>query len=507
MFFQALRHLMDYADRMRLNASDLITLYRPDHCELRLYLRNKGEKGEPADPFQEILNSLGLRHEKKHLASLGSFVDLSDSSIYEQARRTKASIANKSAVLYQPAFVLTQKIGSEDVEIIGVPDFLIWNGRNYILRDSKMARRIDEENHLEILLQVQLYGWLYERSCGLPPDELQVHSGTDEIIRVPYDAGRQALEVMERILKVRALAVEPYEPVGWSKCIGCTYTYRCWTKAEESCDVARVYGIDQSLARTLNGMGVCTFNDLLTKFDENTLADLRRPWGKKEQRVGKSAEKILRFAEAMQAGSERVLAVPMIPPAPNYVMFDLEGMPPYLRELDKIYLWGMQVFGDKPGPFTFAVSSIGSKGDEQGWSDFLVQAKLILETYGDIPWVHWSNYEQTGIKKYIARYGDPEGIAVRVLRNLLDLLPVTREAVVLPLPSLSLKVIEDYVGFQRKGEEYGGTWAMATFIEATETDDEQKRRELMDKILAYNREDLEATWAVFQWLRSRRPPD
>jgi len=44
---------------------------------------------------------------------------------------------------------------------------------------------------------------------------------------------------------------------------------------------------------------------------------------------------------------------------------------------------------------------------------------------------------------------------------------------------------------------------MATFIEATETSDEGKRRELMDKTAAYNRQDLEATWAVFEWLRSK----
>ncbi|PYT73553.1 MAG: hypothetical protein DMG39_06220 [Acidobacteria bacterium] len=47
---------------------------------------------------------------------------------------------------------------------------------------------------------------------------------------------------------------------------------------------------------------------------------------------------------------------------------------------------------------------------------------------------------------------------------------------ILPLPSLSLKVVEDYVGFARKEAEYGGAWAMATFIEATETSDEGKRK-------------------------------
>jgi len=41
---------------------------------------------------------------------------------------------------------------------------------------------------------------------------------------------------------------------------------------------------------------------------------------------------------------------------------------------------------------------------------------------------------------------------------------------------------------------------MEKFIEATETSDEGKRKQLMDKILAYNQEDFEATWVVFRWL-------
>ena len=42
---------------------------------------------------------------------------------------------------------------------------------------------------------------------------------------------------------------------------------------------------------------------------------------------------------------------------------------------------------------------------------------------------------------------------------------------------------------------------MARYIEATETDDEGLRASIMDEILDYNREDLEATWAVLRWLR------
>ena len=119
------------------------------------------------------------------------------------------------------------------------------------------------------------------------------------------------------------------------------------------------------------------------------------------------------------------------------------------------------------------------------------------------PFVHWASYEKTKLNLYIARYGDDDGVADRVKANLLDLLTVAKNSIVLPVPSFSLKVIEKYIGFKRSQSEFGGQWAMATFIEATETSDESKRKQLMDEILKYNEEDLGATWAVFQWLKSK----
>ena len=75
--------------------------------------------------------------------------------------------------------------------------------------------------------------------------------------------------------------------------------------------------------------------------------------------------------------------------------------------------------------------------------------------------------------------------------------------VILPLPNYNLKVVEQYVGFRRTQDEYGGSWAMAQFILAIETNDEAQRNARMAEILKYNEEDLAATWAVFEWLRKK----
>jgi predicted RecB family nuclease len=153
-----------------------------------------------------------------------------------------------------------------------MPDFLILDGNDYLIRDSKMARRIDEESHPEILLQLQLYGWLYEKKCDLAPKKLQVQAGTGEIVTIPYDGGRSALAELERLLTIKRLTVEPYEPVGWSKCLGCGFIDRCWSRAEKNSDVSLVYCVGQSLARTLHSQGIRSRTELLDKFDAATLS-------------------------------------------------------------------------------------------------------------------------------------------------------------------------------------------------------------------------------------------
>jgi hypothetical protein len=152
---------------------------------------------------------------------------------------------------------------------------------------------------------------------------------------------------------------------------------------------------------------------------------------------------------------------------------------------------------------TPTIASFGDDGDRDGWKQFLTNAQSIFQQFGDIPFIHWHHYEKTHLNDYVERYGDPEGVAARVRRNLLDLLPIARDSVLLPLSSYSLKEVEKYVGFKRSQTEYGGSWSIAKYIEATESHDENSRNKLVGEILTYNQEDLAATWAVFEWLRNK----
>ncbi len=491
---------------MRITSSDIYTYYNPSLCELRLFLDAQGrEEKSPRSAFEEVIIRMGVAHERQHLETLDNVIDLGDGAMDERLVRTADEIDAGDRIIYQSVLKTDIEIGGARWEILGIPDFLIPDGEgSHIIRDSKIARRIGGDDHPEITLQLGVYGWLFRQSIGREPSALQVHSGSGEVVDVPYIGDADVLGLLERLAAIKTADSEPYSPPGWSKCSHCCFKHYCWPRAEEARSVALVPSVDQGMVLALRAQGVITMDDLLANFNEEQLAELQRPWGSSMRRVGDSgAAGALREAKALTTGQEIMIAPPELPDSDNWVAFDLEGLPPQLDELDKVYLWGMQVFGTKPGEFQAAVAGFGENGDREGWEDFLAKSKAIFDEYGDLPFVHWAPYEKSKIKTYIERYGDVDGIAARVRDNLLDLLPVTKKSIALPLPSYSLKVIEKYVRFERTQDEFGGDWSIAKYIEAVETEDEDQRNTLMDGILYYNREDLEATWAVLGWLSGK----
>ena len=346
-----------------------------------------------------------------------------------------------------------------------------------------------------------LYGWLFRESFGAPAAALEVALGDGSVIELPDDGGAEALRQLAEIQGFRSLAEEPYEPVGLGKCGGCGYRDRCWGSAMERKDVATLTGVDQGMARALRGEGVETVEQLLERFDASTLSDFKRPAGKGMRRVGTAATAILARAEARLTGNVLPLAPFGVKDSPNYVVFDIEGLPPYADEGTMAYIWGIQVFGEDGGPFTPAVAGFDDDGDRQGWHDFLANCRTVFERYGDIPFLHWASYEKARINEYVDRYGDPDGTAARVLSCLTDLYTLTVRAFALPIPSYSLKQVEGLAGYTRSMEDYGGDWSIVQYMNARASENPSERQAIIDAIALYNREDLEATWAVFQWLR------
>jgi len=178
---------------MRLTASDIFNLYRPTPCDLRIYLREHCVPEAEPVVFEQVLQKLGERHEQKHLATLGRYEDLSGVSPDERVQRTLEAVRNRAPVIYQGELACDTTLDGTRVTVVGRPDFLILDGDAYLIRDSKLSRKVDDKHHVEIALQLQLYGWLFGQVVGTPAKRLQVHAGGGDIIEVPYDGGAAAL--------------------------------------------------------------------------------------------------------------------------------------------------------------------------------------------------------------------------------------------------------------------------------------------------------------------------
>ena len=279
---------------MRLTASDFHRYYRPSKCDLRIDLTEQGIEEEPASPYEKVLLRLGMLHEQRHLGTFASCVDLRGGTEAERERRTREEINRGARVVYQGLLRATASLNGRACEIIGEPDFLIRDAIGYVVRDSKISRRITDREHPEILRQMGLCGWLYAQTFGRPPVRLEVHAGDGAIVEVPYDAGAAALAGLEVIEAIRRASVQPYCAIGWTKCGTCGFRDHCWPRAVDRRDVALVLGVDQGLALALHRDGIGTMDEVLARFDEITLAAYQRPWGTKMRCVGQDAASILR---------------------------------------------------------------------------------------------------------------------------------------------------------------------------------------------------------------------
>jgi predicted RecB family nuclease len=195
---------------MQLTPSDIRLYFKPSECDLRVYLDHQSVEGAEPSPYSEVLKRLGKRHEQAHLRTFENVSDLSAND--DEA--TKILVAAGATVIYQPLLKTSLRIAGIDCEVVGRPDFLIKDELGYRIRDSKITRRITKKDHPEIILQLQLYGWLFERVFGIPASALEVHNGPGAIVPVEYEGPDAVVDALREIVLIRKLAEEPFSPVG-----------------------------------------------------------------------------------------------------------------------------------------------------------------------------------------------------------------------------------------------------------------------------------------------------
>ncbi|MCJ7655589.1 MAG: hypothetical protein MUO97_09905, partial [Dehalococcoidia bacterium] len=404
--------------------SDFRNLFKPNYCERRVWLAsNQPDLALEDVEFNELLQGKGAAVEDAHVKVVGPI----EKPIYPMGdmpsgfEETRRLIESKTPIIYQGVLM------SRDGEFIAVPDLLILDeaSGHYKIRDVKLATNLDR--HPEIALGLGLCRLISEEVFGYTPI-VEVATSDGQIISPFYVPDKDlVLEYVEQIINLENLPEEPLEPSGWAKCNPCPYFEYCWNLVWGGRDVCTIPGIEQGMSKVLWENRVKTWEDVV-KLGIEKLAAIPFQRGSQIQRIGITrAEKIIRQARCLAEDTHEIktpLTLPhdYVKGQRPIVVFDIENN--IFKELGiqvDVYLWGlMVVVSEESQNQELTVSPPGSKGDYDGWRQFLSIVSEIFKNYGDVPIIHFGTHEKTWVNNYVERHGDVGRIGRRVLENLWD---------------------------------------------------------------------------------------
>ena len=470
-----------------------------------MYLDVAGDPKEklPASAFLELLWESGLLYEDKIIASLGA-VDAKvseDKSV--RIAETKRLMAAGTPLIYHAYMEAGDLRGEPDllekVEKVEHPSKL--GAFAYIPTDIKASSVYDKKRHPEpkekFLLQLSAYAELLEHVQGWWPDTGKIidAEGTANVLDL---AGYRDRYREQRARLTRIRSNEETTVPGWKgECGNCQWQNVCVRALEEADDVTLVGGVGESFRAKLATIGVTT----ATKLAEADPAALQQVRG-----IGASHSMAwVRQAKAQKRGTPEILE-PWAPPDVSFeISYDIENFTPdpflYLHGL-LLREKGARKHGEDGfteadwGQFTAVCANLPDETEEMLWHRFLTTVAG-FEARGDYSVYVYSHHEQGYLEKLAVRYGGSLELD-HFIGRFVDLQPVVKRCVVFPRDSTGLKTLARYVGFDWRDEDPGGSQSMAWWAEYIA--DPVANRALRERVIAYNEDDVRATFALRDWL-------
>ncbi len=453
-------------------------------CAHRAALAAAGVPSEGISEDVELLRKRGEAHEAAILASLSGCVSL----MRYQTAETLEAMKSGAPWIYHGFFAYDNLVGEPDfLRRVEVPSKL--GAYSYVPYDAKLGRTLKPEYVLQLCHYAELLG----RAQGVVPSTGGVYLGDGKVELVALerymDYYRNLLSSFDSFLE-KTVQTEPY-PV--EACGFCGYQSRCEKEWEEKDHLSRVMDIRRTQVNALAKIGIKT---------RAGLASADPKIFKREK--GLTAEgfaNLQRQAKVQLAGKLEIRDVAALktlpPPATGDLFFDMES-DPHVGDHGLEYLFGFWVREGKKGRFErfWAHTDEEEKVAFEKSVDFMT---AFVARHPEAHIFHYHSYEPSHMLDLSSRHGTREAELDELLRGgrFVDLLPVVRRGLVLPLGSRSLKAIEPLMGFKRGGE----LKAAAGSIVYYERWIESREQKWLDDIEKYNEEDVRATAALFDWLK------
>ena len=509
---------MDRVDgKLVVSVTDLVGHLACEHLSVLDFAALDGSLRKPVrdDPELEVLQRRGLEHEAAYLASLAdaglSVVEITEPAVdvdrLVALRRREADTIDAMRAGIDVVFQATFFDETADVAWRGHADFLrkvehpsAPGDHSYEPEDTKLARHVTPS----AVLQLCHYAEQIERIQGVAPEQIHVVLGGQhrESVRLA-DVAAYYRAARARFLAALAEQRVTY-PLPVEHCAVCRWVEVCEQRREDDDHLCRVATLTREQAHKLEAAGIGTLAALAASPDTPAVngigtATLARLQKQARLQADRKVGEVPPVEAILPVKADRGLAA-LPEPDPGDLFYDIEG-DPYVGSAGIEYLHGVGwVEGDR---FGFQALWAHTEAEERSAFEELID--LIVERrrlYPRMHVYHYAPYEPSALGRLMGRYGTREAELDDLLRGgvFVDLYRVVRQGLVIGSPSYSLKKLEALYMDARTGEITDAGSSIVEYERWLQTGDQQ----ILDDIEAYNRDDVESTWRLRDWLEDRR---
>jgi uncharacterized protein len=454
------------------SASDLAASAQCEYTLLRAFDAKLG-RGPAVTIEDELLArtaTLGNEHERRHLNRLrdefGDAVAVIGRPAFTLAGLTAAADATERAIAQCAPVVY--RAAMFDGRFVGFADFLIRDGDQYRVTDTKLAR----SPKTTALLQLAAYAdALAQMGVPVAPEaELRLGDGTVVRYRVAelIPVYRTQRAQLQRLLDDHFAAGTPvrWEDEGVRACFRCPL---CTEELRARDDLLLVAGMRVSQREKLVNAGVSTLAELAGH--TGSVPDLAT------NALGKLSAQAKIQVLQRKSGIPRyetvdAQALALLPdPDPGDLFFDFEGDPLWTADGRE---WGLEyLFGVLEAGGSFRPLWAHTRVDERkALVDFLAMVAKRRKRRPNMHIYHYAPYEKTALLRLAGRYGVGEDQVDELLRSgtLVDLYPLVRKSIRVGAESFSLKALEAlYMGNQlRAGDVTTATDSITSYAKYCE---------------------------------------
>ncbi len=487
-------------------------------CAHSMTLRRLQERGSltplpsPAGDLADLLMEKGMSHED---ACLRSFEAQGRDVVRVPPRQPAEPFADwveRVAPLWHDGHDVLYQMPLLFGGIRGIADFVVQVPGEpgvYEPVDAKLTRAAARPGHV---LQLCFYAEAIHAVLGIAPRQMHLWLGSGVIETLSVDQFSPYWRRLRRQVARHLLdeGDEATAPEQCAHCAICEYAPVCeaeWRRNDSLVWVASLGGAERHV---LERAGVTRLGDLAALDRGPALAPER--WHRHHRQA-------LLQVSSRERPQERPPFEIIEPsndpfygrglellPAPDDgdVFFDFEGHPFWSPQAELLFLAGLS-YRTGPGEWHYEARwahDLDAQRDLlDGLTDFFRERRT---RFPGMHVYHYNHTERSAIERFVV--GTPtEAVFDQLVRTgiFVDLYSVVRNAVRAGVESYGLKAMEKLTGFERRGGIERGAGAVVEYEHYVQT----RNPAILEGIARYNRDDVDATRSLREWLVTLRPAD